>query len=144
MPPFLPQTDSERKEMLAGIGVESVSDLFQAVPEDHRYPGINLPEPLSEMEVLREIEQLAAKNETSGCFLNFLGAGAYNHFVPAVVQTGHLSLRVFGRRVGRHRVRSLTALGAGAILAVVRLVRRDDRPKSNDPACRPGDIGATA
>lgn len=83
--PFLPNTDSDRGEMLAAIGKPSVESLFADIPADLRYPKLDLPEPLAEMEVLREVESLASRNlSASGCAW-FLGAGAYNHFIPSVV-----------------------------------------------------------
>ncbi len=70
--------------MLAAIGVQSIDELFEAVPEFARFPELDLPPALSEMEVRWEMEMLADANLTADgpCFL---GAGAYRHFVPAVV-----------------------------------------------------------
>lgn len=85
MPPYLPQTEDNLKEMLETIGVASIDDLFEDVPEKYRFPELNLPEGVSELEILDELYTMAQKNSTTGCFANFLGAGAYNHFVPSVV-----------------------------------------------------------
>lgn len=83
--PFIPNTDSDRSRMLAVIGKPSVESLFGDIPEKLRYPELDLPPALSEMEILREIEALAAKNLSSSTCAWFLGAGAYNHFIPSLV-----------------------------------------------------------
>jgi glycine dehydrogenase subunit 1 len=82
---YLPHTDADRAEMLAAIGVERVEDLFHDVPAACRFPELNLPEPLSEMEILAELQALSEENLDVGHFPCFLGAGAYNHYVPRVV-----------------------------------------------------------
>lgn len=83
--PFIPNTDSDRRQMLAVIGKPSVESLFEDIPEKLRYPELDLPPALSEMEILREIEALAAKNLSSSTCAWFLGAGAYNHFIPSLI-----------------------------------------------------------
>jgi glycine dehydrogenase subunit 1 len=82
---YIPNTDADRREMLAAIGLESVAELFHDVPEEHRFPELFLPPALSEMEVLRELGALADENDDLNHVTCFLGAGAYNHFVPSVV-----------------------------------------------------------
>lgn len=83
--PYIPQTEDSRNAMLAEIGVKSVADLFLDVPKQHRFPKLNLPEAASELEILDELYRLALKNSSTGCYATFLGAGAYNHFVPSAV-----------------------------------------------------------
>lgn len=83
--PFIPNTDADRQAMLAAIGVKTVEDLFVDIPKDKRYPKLGLPAGLSELEVLREIEAMAVKNLSASNNAWFLGAGAYNHFIPAAV-----------------------------------------------------------
>jgi len=82
---YIPNTDADRQEMLAAVGVASVDDLFRDVPEAHRFPELVLPPALSELEVLQELEALADENDDLHHLACFLGAGAYNHFVPSVV-----------------------------------------------------------
>lgn len=84
---YIPNTDADRVEMLATIGVGSVADLFHDVPEQYRFPELKLPPALSEMEVLRELQALADENDDLTRVSCFLGAGAYNHFVPSVVDS---------------------------------------------------------
>jgi glycine dehydrogenase subunit 1 len=83
--PFIANTEAEHAEMLSSIGVESLEDLFEDVPEAYRFPKLNLPEPLSELEVMRELTALAEANTDLDQVTSFLGAGAYRHFSPAVV-----------------------------------------------------------
>ena len=82
---YIPNTDAERAEMLRVIGVERIEDLFHDVPEGHRFPQLDLPRPLSEAEILAELREMAAMNVDLDQAASFLGAGAYNHFVPSVV-----------------------------------------------------------
>jgi glycine dehydrogenase subunit 1 len=82
---YVPHSEADRQAMLAAVGVDSVEELFCDVPEGHRYPAFDLPEPLSEMEVLAELRYLSERNADLDHYLCFLGAGAYNHFVPSVV-----------------------------------------------------------
>jgi glycine dehydrogenase subunit 1 len=83
--PYIPHSDADRQAMLASIGVQSIDDLFSDVPAHVRFPDLNLPISISEMEVRRELENLARDNFTAADGPCFLGAGAYRHFVPAVV-----------------------------------------------------------
>lgn len=84
--PYSPNTESDRREMLAAIGVDSVEELFLDIPEANRRPPLNLPAPKSEMELLRYAEELASMNGVPGDYACFLGAGAYRHYVPAIVR----------------------------------------------------------
>lgn len=82
---YIPISDQDKKEMLARIGVESVEDLFCCIPESIRFKGLlNLPGPLSEPEILEYFEERGKKNSFDR-YLSFLGGGAYDHFIPAVV-----------------------------------------------------------
>lgn len=88
---YIPHTEKDRQQMLAAIGVTTIEDLFDAVPSSHRFPKINLPEALSEMEIAAEMQALADANDHAGSFAVFRGAGAYHHFTPAAVN--HILLR---------------------------------------------------
>ncbi len=59
---YIPHTDSEREAMLRAIGVKSVDELFADVPARHRFPKLNLPDALSEMEAVAELRDLAEAN----------------------------------------------------------------------------------
>jgi len=72
--------------MLDTIGVKSLEDLFTDVPKKHRFPMLNLPPALTEMEAAAELGELSLGNENIRTDLVcFLGAGAYNHYIPAAV-----------------------------------------------------------
>jgi glycine dehydrogenase subunit 1 len=82
---FLSLTDADRDAMLAAIGVETVDDLFHDIPAGVRLTGdLDLEPPLSEAELQRHLEQLAGRNVDTTSELSFLGAGIYDHYVPAV------------------------------------------------------------
>jgi glycine dehydrogenase subunit 1 len=83
--PYIPNTEADRRQMLATIGVSSLEELFRDVPASHRFPKLKLPKAVSELEILDELYAMALKNSSTGCFATFLGAGAYNHFVPSVI-----------------------------------------------------------
>jgi len=79
-------TDADREAMLAEIGVASVEELFADIPPELRLDRpLELPEGLSETEVFDELAALAARNAAADSELCFLGAGMYDHYVPAIV-----------------------------------------------------------
>lgn len=83
---YLPMTEQDKKEMLETIGVESVDELFSDIPESVRFKGhYNIKEAKSESSLLKELKQLAAKNEDTESNVSFLGAGIYNHYKPVIV-----------------------------------------------------------
>ena len=83
---FLSLTERDREEMLAAIGVDSVEELFRDIPEGVRFGReLDLEPALSEPELVAHLEELAARNVDTGRELSFLGAGIYDHYVPAVV-----------------------------------------------------------
>ena len=83
--PYIPHSDEDRNAMLAAIGIRSIEELFEDVPQHARFPELDLPPALSEMETRWELETLAGANFTTADGPCFLGAGACRHFVPAVV-----------------------------------------------------------
>ena len=82
---FHPHTDGDREQMLARIGVERLEDLFAEVPARLRYPQLALPPASSELEVERELREIAAGAARFSDRPGFLGAGAARHYVPATV-----------------------------------------------------------
>jgi glycine dehydrogenase subunit 1 len=84
---YFPHTDADREAMLQTIGVERLEDLFKGIPPKNRFPELKLPPALTEMEVLTEMQDLAWANDTAREMVCFLGAGAYNHYVPAAVDS---------------------------------------------------------
>jgi len=92
---YIPILPRDREEMLKKIGVESVEALFKAVPEDIRIrSNLDLPKRYSEQDLLNYFKDIASKNTNPDgkCnWVSFLGAGAYEHFIPAAVD--HLIMR---------------------------------------------------
>ena len=84
--PYSPNTDSDREQMLAAIGIGSIDELFRDIPEEFRNPDLDIRPPTSELELGREIRALAGSNAVPGDYACFLGAGSYRHFIPAIVR----------------------------------------------------------
>jgi glycine dehydrogenase subunit 1 len=84
---YLPLTETDRREMLAKIGVRSVDELFRDVPASARLAGpiAGLPDHQGELEIERAFQAFAAKNVSPSAAPFFIGAGAYRHHVPATV-----------------------------------------------------------
>lgn len=82
--PYIPHTQDEIKHMLEEIGVASVDELFADIPAEVRFHEKEPFEGRSENEVVRDISSILAQNKT---YPMFLGAGCYNHYVPAVVKS---------------------------------------------------------
>ncbi|PKB69557.1 MAG: glycine dehydrogenase (aminomethyl-transferring), partial [SAR202 cluster bacterium Io17-Chloro-G5] len=83
---YIPNTTDEQAEMLAALGIDSIDQLFADIPDEFRNPTLNLPAPLSELEIQRELGGMAAKNRPLGSGPSFLGAGSYDHFIPAIIK----------------------------------------------------------
>jgi len=84
--PYIPNTDEDRKIMLEAIGADGIDELFADVPNEFRIEGLGLPLALSELDLTREMAELAARNVVAGNGVaSFLGGGAYRHFIPSTV-----------------------------------------------------------
>ena len=87
---YVSNTEEQKKEMLETIGVNNILDLFKDIPQELILKrNLNIPEALSEIEVKRLLDSLAGKNKSN--MVSFLGAGAYRHFSPTIVN--HILLR---------------------------------------------------
>jgi glycine dehydrogenase subunit 1 len=82
---YSPHTEADRAAMLAAIGVTNIEELFADVPASVRFPKLNLPGPLSELEVMQELTDISEANAEAQHNPLFLGAGAYHHFSPALI-----------------------------------------------------------
>lgn len=83
---YLPNTEQDRKEMLATIGVSTAEELFTHIPEKLRYnQELRLPPAMAETELVKHMRELAAQNADVNQYACFLGAGAYDHYIPSVV-----------------------------------------------------------
>ncbi len=80
---YAPHTAADRAAMLEAIGVASADELFADIPAGLRADGLKLPPPESEAELAERLCRLADRNRVD--LVSFLGAGAYRHYVPAVV-----------------------------------------------------------
>ena len=88
---YIPHTPAETETMLAEIGARTIDELFDAVPSSHRFPALDLPPPMSEMEVAAEMLAISEANDHGQDYGVFRGAGSYHHFIPSVVN--HILLR---------------------------------------------------
>lgn len=81
--PFIPHNETDIKEMLAKIGAKSIDELFSEIPANLRIKSLSgIPEGLTEMEIARVMQERATKDQAGLCFI---GAGAYEHHIPAAV-----------------------------------------------------------
>ncbi len=87
-PGYLSVTEADRDAMLDAIGVASIDELFEQIPEGVRLGrALDVPEALPEAALVRHLEELSGRNVDTSRELSFLGMGIYDHYVPAVVDT---------------------------------------------------------
>lgn len=90
--PYLLNTEDDQRKMLEAIGVESIDQLFDSIPESIRLPRLlDLPPAKNELQLTQHLSELSGKNLHTGNSSCFLGGGSYDHFVPAVVD--HIAAR---------------------------------------------------
>ena len=89
---YIPNTDADVKAMMDVIGIESVDELFQSIPDDLilKRP-LRLNSGMSELEIERKMKELGKMNRTTDDLVCFLGAGAYDHYIPSIIK--HLAKR---------------------------------------------------
>lgn len=83
--PYIPHTDDDVQQMLKTIGAQSIDDLFDEIPSDLRIQQLDkqiVPDGMTEMQAKREFADIAAQDNRKLCFI---GAGAYEHHIPAAV-----------------------------------------------------------
>ena len=86
MHPYMANTPEDIQEMLEAIGLESVDQLFSDISEKNKLGReLNLPKAKSELEVTKYLKELADKNCSTSELTSFLGAGAYDHYIPSIV-----------------------------------------------------------
>ncbi len=84
---YISLSDNDKKEMMAAVGIAAIDELFCCMPEAIRLKkNLALPGPLAELDLVRELEAVGNRNAYRG-YLSFLGGGAYDHFIPAVVDS---------------------------------------------------------
>src|SRR6202046_2975307 len=83
---YLPKSPAERKQMLANIGAASIDDLFSVIPAEYRLArDLDVPRQHGESEIIDFFRAAAAQNTTR--FTSFLGAGAYRHYRPVIIDS---------------------------------------------------------
>ncbi len=83
---YIPSTNEDRAEMLSALGLTNIEELFKDIPEEIRLEKeMDLPKSMSEPELLSHLKSIAEKNVSTDSFTCFLGAGAYDHYIPSVV-----------------------------------------------------------
>ena len=82
---YIPNSPDERAEMLEQIGAGSIENLFDSIPKELRLRDhLNVPAALSEIELLKQFEEMGARNQAARR-ISFLGGGAYSHYIPTIV-----------------------------------------------------------
>lgn len=85
---YIPHTDEDIHQMLDAVGVTSIRELFKDIPDAlYLQEPLPIPEGLDEHALLKHMAHLAGQNADTGSYLSFLGAGAYDHFIPSIVPT---------------------------------------------------------
>src|SRR6187200_324412 len=82
---FNPHTDGDRVAMLEATGVNAMEEFFTPVPQRVRFPELDLPRVLTELEATDHLAAFAARNAAPAAQDVYLGAGSYRHFIPATV-----------------------------------------------------------
>ncbi|MDD2482126.1 MAG: aminomethyl-transferring glycine dehydrogenase subunit GcvPA [Lutispora sp.] len=89
---YIPNTEADEKQMLNSIGAKSIEDLFVDIPKNLRLEkNLNIHGPLSELELSNHMKNLSNSNKSVDDLVCFLGAGAYDHYIPSIVK--HLAMR---------------------------------------------------
>lgn len=89
---YIPNTDGDKKLMLESIGAKSIEDLFDDIPKELKLNRkLNIGEALSEQEIIEHMKKLVGNNKNTDELTCFLGAGAYDHYIPSIVK--HLAMR---------------------------------------------------
>src|SRR3989337_3758032 len=88
---YIPNTERDKEIMLKEMGIPSFESLLEDIPKSLRKFSLSLPQGLSEPQVLKALKDLSDKNISTGNCISFLGAGAYEHYIPTIVD--HLASR---------------------------------------------------
>ncbi|KUO70505.1 MAG: glycine dehydrogenase [Clostridia bacterium BRH_c25] len=89
---YMPNTEADEKLMLDSIGVKSIEDLFVDIPKELQLQKkLDIRSALSELELLDHMKSLSSTNKSADDLVCFLGAGAYDHYIPSIVS--HLAMR---------------------------------------------------
>jgi glycine dehydrogenase subunit 1 len=84
---YIPNIDSDAKRMLEAVGASSMEDLFKDIPKELQLGReLDIEGPYSEMEIVRHMNNLSNKNKSTDDLVCFLGAGAYDHYIPSLIK----------------------------------------------------------
>jgi glycine dehydrogenase subunit 1 len=85
---YIPDTKEQQAEMMKETGIKDIEELFSPIPHNVRHAdSLKIPEAVSEMELIPYMRKLASKNRNTDDYTCFLGAGAYDHFIPSAVNS---------------------------------------------------------
>lgn len=85
---YISNTEQDKKEMLKEIGIDNIRDLFKAIPDSvYLTKDLNIPDNISELDLLKSLKALSEKNSNLDEYTCFLGAGAYDHYIPTVIDS---------------------------------------------------------
>jgi glycine dehydrogenase subunit 1 len=85
---YISNTEQDRKEMLKEIGIENIRDLFKAIPDAvYLTKALDIPDNISEIDLIKSLKTLSEKNQNLDDYACFLGAGAYDHYIPTVIDS---------------------------------------------------------
>lgn len=85
---YIANTENEKKEMLKEIGIDNIRDLFKAIPDSvYLTSALNIPDNISEIDLIKSLKALSEKNKNLDDYTCFLGAGAYDHYIPTVIDS---------------------------------------------------------
>ena len=85
---YISNTEQDKKEMLKEIGIDNIHDLFKAIPDSvYLTKDLNIPDNISELDLLKSLKALSEKNSNLDEYTCFLGAGAYDHYIPTVIDS---------------------------------------------------------
>lgn len=85
---YIANTEHEKTEMLKEIGIDNIRDLFKAIPDSvYLTRALNIPDNISEIDLIKSLKALSEKNKNLDDYTCFLGAGAYDHYIPSVIDS---------------------------------------------------------
>lgn len=85
---YIANTQSDKAEMLKEIGIDNIRDLFKAIPDSvYLKKDLNIPDNISEIDLVKGLKALSEKNKNLDEYTCFLGAGAYDHYIPSVIDS---------------------------------------------------------
>ncbi|HOJ09246.1 MAG TPA: aminomethyl-transferring glycine dehydrogenase subunit GcvPA [Clostridiales bacterium] len=89
---YIPNTEEQQKSMLETMGMKSLDEIFKDIPEELKLNrALNIPDDMAEYELIKHMQNMASKNANMDDYVCFLGAGAYDHYIPSIIR--HMLMR---------------------------------------------------